>query len=130
MILSSMSIQDIWDTHNHCKMDIWVKPNDAKLITWAYSLGNKCIPVLIYPEILEKFNMDISYQDTYGHIIPGMGYKPIKIQGDGEVIVDQKFHIWIPSDHSYILQKYVRPDIIFVGNLLRVQSSTKGIRFV
>ena len=62
MILSSISIQDILNTHNHFEMDIWVKPNDAKFIALAKSLGNKCMSVFIYLEILKKFNMDISYQ--------------------------------------------------------------------
>ena len=62
MILSSMSIQDILNTHNHFETDIWVKPNDAKFIALAKSLGNKCMSVFIYLEILKKFNMDISYQ--------------------------------------------------------------------
>ena len=48
-----------WNTHNHVKTDIWVKPNYAKLMTWAYPPK---ISVFIYPKVLEKFNMDILYQ--------------------------------------------------------------------
>ena len=130
IILSSMSIKDIWDTHSHFKTDIWVKPNDAKFIAWAYSLGNKCISVFIYPEILEKFNMDISYRTLKVILYMTWDTIPFRPRGDGEVIVDLKFHIWIPSEHSYILQNTSGLTLYLLAIYLRVQSPKKGIRFV
>ena len=128
MILSSMSILDIWDTHNHFKTDIWVKPNDAKFIAWAYSLGNKCISVFIYLEILESSIWIYEYiKDTYGHIIPDMGYKPIQTEGRWWSDSGSEVPYLNTIGALIYLAKYVRPGIIFVGNILRVQFPTKGI---
>ena len=56
---------------------------------------------------------------------------PWRGREDGEVIDGAEVPYLNTIEALRYLAKYVRPDIIFIGKLLRVQSRpTKGIRFV
>ena len=65
--------------------------------------------------------MDILYQNTFGHVIPNMGYRSLIHRGDGEVIVGHELPYLNTIQALIYLAKYVRPGTIIFGNLLRVQ---------
>ena len=60
-------------------------------------------------------------KDTYGHVIPNMGYRSLRHRGDGEVIEEHELPYLNTIEALIYLAKYVRPDTIVFGNLLRVQ---------